>query len=87
MFGNNLLNRLSDAVPADLKEKVIEVVKEELSGNAPDWKIAIERLGLVKTRAQAGSSVASADTAEAVAGSDDATAEFVVEQPEAAENI
>jgi hypothetical protein len=47
MFKTNLLNKLSDAIPADLKEKVTEGVKQQFSGQTADIKnSAMAKLGL-----------------------------------------
>jgi hypothetical protein len=86
MFENNLLNKLTDAIPSDVKEKVMETVKEKLSGNAADLKSrAMEQLGLTKPVASESLSVASPATVEASALSGDETADLVVDRPDAEE--
>jgi len=86
MFENNLLNKLSDAIPADVKEKVIETVKEKLSGNAADLKSrAMERLGFAKPVASETSSGASPESVEASPGLGDETSDLVVDRPETEE--
>jgi hypothetical protein len=87
MFGSDLLNKLSDAIPADLKEKALDTVKEKLGGNAIDLKSsAMEKLGLTKPVVSKSSSVTSPEAVKASAVSDDETADFAFEQPEAAED-
>ena len=86
MFGSDLLNKLSDAIPADLKEKAVETVKEKLGGNAADLKSsAMEQLGFAKPVAAESSSAASPETVEASPGSDDETVDVAVEEPGASE--
>jgi hypothetical protein len=78
MFDKSLLNKLGDAIPANVKEKVKETVKEKLSGNAADLKSStMERLGFAKP---AVSKTSSPEAVEASAASGDDTA---VDQPEA----
>jgi len=86
MFANDLLNKLTDAIPADLKEKVMETVKQELSGKAADLKSsAMEQLGFTKPVASEGLSVTSPAAVEASAPSGDETADLIVDQPDADE--
>jgi len=86
MLENNLLNKLSAAIPADVKEKLMETVKEKLSGNAADLKSsAMERLGFAKPVAAETSSVASPQAVEASAAPGDETSDLVVDQPETEE--
>jgi hypothetical protein len=86
MFENNLLNKLTDAIPSDVKEKVMETVKEKLSGKAADLKSsAMEQLGFTKPVASEGLSVTSPAAEAASAPSGDETADLIVDQPDAEE--
>jgi predicted secreted protein len=86
MFENNLLNKLSDAIPADMKDKVLETVKEKLGGNAADLKSsAMERLGFTKPVAAESSPVASPQAAEDSAAPGEETSDLAVDEPETEE--
>jgi hypothetical protein len=94
MFDINSLNKLTDAIPADVKEKVAEVVKQQLSGNLAEIKnSAIEQLGLSNlVGAPASEAVTVAPAAEFAVAQADETSELTVngaaqlESPESEED-
>jgi len=91
MFDINSLNKLTDAIPAEAKEKVKEVVKQQLSGKVEGiTNDVMSKLGLTSHVSEQASDAATATpTADSAEAKADNTAELKVdgtEQLEASES-